>query len=163
MDAILKQRLLVTLVSLCIMSGTMNAQAGMLIEPGKIKNALPQVSIKPTDAGKLKTVPLQSSQKMVSVENETFIKKSFPMSPAEHKWLAYKGESLQSLMVRWAGYAGYQVVWDAPYDYQINASFELSGSFSGVIKQLFDEFGNSDRPMKIDIYNQQKLVHVGPL
>lgn len=65
--------------------------------------------------------------------------------------------------MRWAGYVGYQVVWDAPYDYPIKASFELTGNFPGVIKQLFDEFGDAERPMKIDIYNQQKLIHVGSL
>ncbi|HFW4298940.1 TPA: toxin co-regulated pilus biosynthesis Q family protein, partial [Salmonella enterica subsp. enterica serovar Birkenhead] len=151
MHATLKQRLSVTLISLCVIAGTINAQAGMLTKPGTIK-----------EAGKLKTVPVQPSLATVSVEHGKPEKKSVLVSPYEHKWQAYKGESLQSLMVRWAGYAGYQVAWDAPYDYQINASFEISGDFTGVIKQLFDEFSNSDRPMKIDIYNQQKLVHVSP-
>ncbi|WP_239043161.1 TcpQ domain-containing protein [Citrobacter freundii] len=85
------------------------------------------------------------------------------VAPASNYWIANRGESLQDLTVRWAELAGYQVVWDIPYDYHIDASFVLNGGFIDVIKKLYNEFGNSERPMKIDIYKQQKLIHVGSL
>ncbi|EBP3978175.1 toxin co-regulated pilus biosynthesis Q family protein (plasmid) [Salmonella enterica subsp. salamae] len=167
MDTIIKQQLSVTLISLCVVASLTNVHAGMLNGPGNINNAPHDVSTNSTNLGKLRTVSLQTPITSSSVELTKPEKKTVQMPPITpplgKTWLAYKGESLQSLTVRWADYVGYQVAWDAPYDYQINASFALSGDFPGVIKQLFDEFGNSDRPMKVDIYNQQKLVHVGPL
>ncbi|ECE3935457.1 hypothetical protein DAE39_21570 [Salmonella enterica] len=150
-----KQLFSFLLISFCVISGTIDAQARMLTAHGNVKEIKPQsISV---DSGKLKTVPL------VKAGNSERKSVSPVINPADHRWLAYKGESLQSLIVRWAGYVGYQVVWDAPYDYPIKASFELAGNFPGVIKQLFDEFGDAERPMKIDIYNQQKLIHVGSL
>lgn len=167
MDKIIKQQLSVTLISVCVVASLINAHAGMLNGPGHINDASHDVSTNLTEPGKARTVPLQpplSASSAVLKNTEKKAVQVLPLNrPAEQKWLAYKGESLQSLTVRWADYVGYQVAWDAPYDYQINASFVLSGDFPGVIKKLFDEFGNSDRPMKVDIYNQQKLVHIGPL
>ncbi|EAA5550576.1 hypothetical protein ZY50_22505 [Salmonella enterica subsp. enterica] len=157
MDIDLKQWLSVFLISFCVISGEINAQAGMLTKPGNIKKVFSQTKLQSIDSGKLKTAPFANAGK----SGRVFKPGSPVIKPVKHRWLAYKGESLQSLTVRWAEYVGYQVVWEAPYDYPINASFELTGDFPGVIKQLFDEFSDSERPMKIDIYNQQKLVHVG--
>ncbi|EKN6179119.1 hypothetical protein DVQ78_21365, partial [Yersinia enterocolitica] len=86
-----------------------------------------------------------------------------PRYSASTQWKAIAGESLQILTTRWSESAGYQIVWDVPYDYQIEAGFQLQGDFPQAITQLFDAFINSDRPMKVDIYKQQRLIHIAPL
>lgn len=86
-----------------------------------------------------------------------------PVKPDQQLWDSYAGESLQALVASWSAQVGYQMVWDVPYDYKIEASFTLNGTFEQAITQLFNAFISSDQPMKVDIYQQQKLIHVAPL
>lgn len=81
----------------------------------------------------------------------------------ESTWKAESGDSLQALITKWGNRAGYKVVWDVPFDYPIDASFEIKGDFSHATTELFNAFISSDRPMKVDIYKQQKLIHIGSL
>ncbi|EHJ2437152.1 TPA: TcpQ domain-containing protein [Salmonella enterica subsp. enterica serovar Bahrenfeld] len=141
----------------CFLSYVGSVDAGI-----KTKN---HDNIKSVDLGSMRSsTGVLDSISSLKTASEIAATKSKPIvAPASNYWIANRGESLQALTVRWAELAGYQVVWDIPYDYQIDASFVLNGSFIDVIKKLYNEFSNSDRPMKIDIYKQQKLIHVGSL
>lgn len=75
-------------------------------------------------------------------------------------WQAVPGQSLRQVAKTWASRAGYEVVWDAGFDYPVRASLRMDGDFIHAITGLFDAYAAADRPLSVDIYKEQKLVHV---
>ncbi|NII55590.1 toxin co-regulated pilus biosynthesis Q family protein [Luteibacter sp. SG786] len=75
-------------------------------------------------------------------------------------WQAVPGQSLRQVAKTWASRAGYEVVWDAGFDYPVRASLRMDGDFINAITGLFDAYAAADRPLSVDIYKEQKLVHV---
>lgn len=78
------------------------------------------------------------------------------------QWSTQSGESLQSTVYQWSRRAGYEVVWDAPYDFPVMASIVLSGSYESALAKLFNAYAASERPLKVDVFRSQKVVHVEP-
>ncbi|EAV3919150.1 toxin co-regulated pilus biosynthesis Q family protein [Salmonella enterica] len=78
------------------------------------------------------------------------------------QWASQGGDSLKNTVYRWSQLAGYKVVWDAPYDFPIMANVILSGSYESALTELFNAYAESERPLKVDIFHSQKLVHIEP-
>ena len=75
-------------------------------------------------------------------------------------WQAAPGQSLRQVTQGWAARAGYEVVWDADFDYPVRATLRMDGDFINAMTGLFNAYAAADRPLSIDIYKEQKLVHV---
>lgn len=75
-------------------------------------------------------------------------------------WQALPGQSLKEVTATWAGMAGYELVWDAGYDFPIRAALQMQGDFVGAMTSLFNAYAAADRPLLVDIYKEQKLVRV---
>jgi type IV pili sensor histidine kinase/response regulator len=67
---------------------------------------------------------------------------------------------LRDVVADWTEHAGYQLVWDASYDFPIRASISVDGDFVEAMTKLFDAYATADRPLLVDIYKEQRLVHV---
>ncbi|WP_174991118.1 MULTISPECIES: toxin co-regulated pilus biosynthesis Q family protein [Pandoraea] len=85
-----------------------------------------------------------------------------PAAPgvAQRIWVAPAGTSLKAIVAEWAGKERYELVWDASYDYPIVATVKIQGDFVSAISQIFDSYATADRPLSVDIYQGQRLVHV---
>lgn len=85
-----------------------------------------------------------------------------PASEAQNSdaWQALSGQSLRDAAAAWSSRAGYELVWDADYDFPIRANVRLKGDFVHVLTNLFNAYASADRPLTVDIYKEQKLVHV---
>lgn len=81
---------------------------------------------------------------------------------ATSKWEVLQGASLQDGLKRWADAMGYELVWDAPYDFPIRASLVFDGDFVAAVTKLFDAYREAGRPLQVDIYKEQRLVRVFP-
>ncbi|ANI21653.1 hypothetical protein AB870_16040 [Pandoraea faecigallinarum] len=81
---------------------------------------------------------------------------------ATSKWEVLQGASLQDGLKRWADAMGYELVWDAPYDFPIRASLVFDGDFVAAVTKLFDAYRDAGRPLQVDIYKEQRLVRVFP-
>lgn len=81
-----------------------------------------------------------------------------PASMAQ--WSANAGDTLHETVEKWAQTASYQIVWDASYDFPIRAGFHLEGDFFQALKQLFEAYERADRPLRVDVYKAQNLVHI---
>lgn len=84
-------------------------------------------------------------------------KKMMPILPI---WSATQGQTLREVIENWAQQAGYQLVWDANYDYPIRAKLQFNLPFIDAIQRLFNAYLFADRPFLVDVYQHQKLVYV---
>ncbi|OCQ53409.1 Toxin co-regulated pilus biosynthesis protein Q [Photorhabdus australis subsp. thailandensis] len=80
--------------------------------------------------------------------------------PVAAVWIATPGQTLRDVTQEWANKSGYQVVWDASYDFPIRAGLRFNGSFIHAVSELFEAYAMANRPFTVDIYQEQRLVHV---
>jgi len=62
-----------------------------------------------------------------------------PQAVAE-VWAANRGDSLRTVLEDWSKRANVQVTWQAEYDYPLQASVNLSGSYQDVVRRLLMGF-----------------------
>jgi len=55
-------------------------------------------------------------------------------------WTATRGESLRTVLEAWSKRANVQLTWQAEYDYPLQASVNLSGSYPDVVRRLLMGF-----------------------
>lgn len=82
------------------------------------------------------------------------------MPTSAKSWHASAPSSLRQVAQSWAEQGGYQLVWDADYDYPIRASLDIRGGFVDAIGNLFDLYTFAERPLRVDLYQEQRLVRV---
>ncbi|WP_445374437.1 toxin co-regulated pilus biosynthesis Q family protein [Photorhabdus tasmaniensis] len=81
-------------------------------------------------------------------------------APLAAVWTATPGQTLRDVTQAWASRSGYEVVWDASYDFPIRAGLHFKGTFIQAMSELFDAYTMANRPFTVDIYQEQRLVHV---
>lgn len=102
--------------------------------------------------------PVMRTPSMVSEPSTPMVvKRIMPTLPS---WSAAQGQTLRQVVENWAQQAGYQLVWDANYDYPIRAKLQFNLPFIEAIQRLFNAYLFADRPFLVDVYQQQKLVYV---
>ncbi|MER2473597.1 toxin co-regulated pilus biosynthesis Q family protein [Photorhabdus laumondii] len=98
---------------------------------------------------------------LVSLSNVAVYATPMPTSvPLAVVWTATSGQTLRDVIQVWASRSGYEVVWDASYDFPIRANLRFSGTFIQAVSALFDAYTMANRPFSVDIYQEQRLVHV---
>ncbi|AKH64635.1 MULTISPECIES: toxin co-regulated pilus biosynthesis Q family protein [Photorhabdus] len=80
--------------------------------------------------------------------------------PVAAVWTATPGQTLRDVTQAWASKSGYEVVWDASYDFPIRAGLRFDGTFIQAMTGLFNAYAMAHRPFTVDIYQEQRLVHV---
>ncbi|WP_052942157.1 toxin co-regulated pilus biosynthesis Q family protein [Chromobacterium violaceum] len=113
--------------------------------------------------------PVVAAEPSLPLETITLPETSAPVAeslpaeqamPAADAWLAERGQSLRTVAQQWARKAGYELVWEADYDFPIAAALRFDGDFLDAMQKLFDAYAAADRPLVVNIYQEQKLVHV---
>jgi len=59
-------------------------------------------------------------------------------------WAATKDQTLREVLKSWAYTAGIDLSWQSEYDYPLQASVSLTGSFEGAVRQLLVGFENAE-------------------
>ncbi len=63
-------------------------------------------------------------------------------------WRAGRGQTLMEVLQAWSDQAGVQLYWDSKYDYPLQASLALSGSFEDAVRVILEGFdGASPQPV----------------
>jgi len=75
-------------------------------------------------------------------------------------WTALPGDSLRDAVQIWSQREGWQVEWDAQIDYDIVAALTYRGSYLDAIRGIFKAHAGAERPLLVDLYPNQKLIHV---
>lgn len=70
-------------------------------------------------------------------------------------WTANKGDTLQSVLEDWCNRANVELSWQAEYDYPLQASVSLSGSFESAVRTLLAGFQEASPQPTGYLYNNQ--------
>jgi len=80
-----------------------------------------------------------------------------PPSGGGDMWRASSGEMLKKVLEDWGRMAGVEVSWQAEYDYPIQASVSLSGSFESATRALLSGFQDAQPQPVGYLYNNQSV------
>lgn len=83
-----------------------------------------------------------------------------PPAPELPVWTALPGDSLRDAVQIWSQREGWQVEWDAEIDYDIVAGLSYRGTYLEAIRGIFKAHAGAERPLLVDLYPTQKLIHV---
>lgn len=79
----------------------------------------------------------------------------YAQDKAVSAWTANKGDTLQSVLEDWSKRANVELSWQAEYDYPVQASVSLSGSFEGAVRSLLAGFQDANPQPVGYLYNNQ--------
>jgi hypothetical protein len=82
---------------------------------------------------------------------------------AEPSWeIAPADRTLGTALARWAVRAGWQLVWELPVDYAVDARTQLSGSFEEAVAVVAKGMEGAEMPLKAIFYAGNKVLRVVP-
>ncbi|KVN33038.1 pili assembly chaperone [Burkholderia stagnalis] len=68
--------------------------------------------------------------------------------------------TIRGVLSRWARTAGWQLVWDAPVDFSIDAQATLRGSFEDALQALVASLGRTSTPIQAILYQGNHVLRV---
>lgn len=68
--------------------------------------------------------------------------------------------TIRGVLSRWANTAGWQLVWDAPVDFSIDAQATLRGSFEDALQALVASLGRTSAPIQAILYRGNHVLRV---
>jgi hypothetical protein len=73
-------------------------------------------------------------------------------------WCLTQGDTLSRDMQHWAEQAHWNVKWNSDYDYSIDNSFCISGSYQKALNTIAKSYQSANRVLRLDIYPHQSVV-----
>lgn len=113
------------------------------------KSAAAAPETPPADAPKIEATPVPATSHAVTIVAE-------PMLP---EWLLTPG-SLHVQLEGWAGRAGYQLVWNADTDLDMQSRASFRGNFVAAITQLFEGLHAAGFPLRATLYPANNVLEV---
>lgn len=113
------------------------------------KSAATAPETPPADAPKIEATPVPATSPAVTIVAE-------PMLP---EWLLTPG-SLHVQLEGWAGRAGYQLVWNADTDLDMQSRASFRGNFVAAITQLFEGLHAAGFPLRATLYPANNVLEV---
>jgi hypothetical protein len=68
--------------------------------------------------------------------------------------------TLSGALKVWAARAGWQVLWEAPVDYAVEADTSIDGSFEFAVETVTKSMETAEIPLKAIFYNGNKILRV---
>lgn len=87
----------------------------------------------------------------------------FPVPPAEvsRKWeLRVADRTVKNALARWAKEASWQLVWDVPVDFSIDADATVTGTFEEALQSAVHALDKSDTPVQAILYRGNKVLRI---
>lgn len=69
-------------------------------------------------------------------------------------------KTINSTLSRWAATAGWQLLWELPVDYSIDAKTTIHGTFTQAVEAVAKSMGKTEYPMKVIFYSGNKVLRV---
>lgn len=113
------------------------------------KSAAAAPETPPADAPKIEATPVPATSPAVTIVAE-------PMLP---EWQLTPG-SLHVQLEGWAGRAGYQLVWNADTDLDMQSRASFRGNFVAAITQLFEGLHAAGFPLRATLYPANNVLEV---
>ncbi|AIY39637.1 PilL domain protein [Collimonas arenae] len=82
-------------------------------------------------------------------------------SQATQKWeMLASDRTLNAALARWSRSAGWQMVWELPVDYSIDAHASISGTFEDAIAAVSRSMEQAEVPMNAIFYDGNKVLRI---
>jgi len=88
---------------------------------------------------------------------------SFPVSASEtaRTWrLAVADGTVKTALTRWAKDAGWQLVWEVPVDFGIDADATVTGTFQDALETVVRALDKGDTPIQAIFYKGNKVLRI---
>lgn len=126
--------------------------------------ALPEPAMKPLPE---KPLPLAEAKKATSQAAPITPIAAAPVSaPLPHEAYVPQSEwsiepgSLRAQITAWTARAGYQLVWKASHDYDMDSHARFQGDFVGAVKNLFTGLQHAGFPLRVTLYKGNNVMEV---
>ena len=84
-----------------------------------------------------------------------------PLPAPVHTWrLELSDHTVKTALTRWAKEAGWQLVWDAPVDFGIDASATVTGSFEDALQSVVQALQKTETPIQAILYRGNKVLRI---
>lgn len=88
---------------------------------------------------------------------------SAPAAPAAggERWdIVIADRTLNAAMARWAAAAGWQLLWELPVDYAVQAQTTVPGKFEDAVTVIVNSMEGAEIPMKAVFYSGNKVLRI---
>jgi hypothetical protein len=83
-----------------------------------------------------------------------------PATPAPAWEVMLVDKTVKSSFERWASISGWQVSWELPVDYPIDAKASITGSFEEAVEVVVKSIAHAETPMKAIFYAGNKVLRI---
>jgi hypothetical protein len=131
------------------------------LEAGKGDTAAPSKARKTTRRGK------SAVEKATIVTTTAAVAASPLAAPAPtpaagiDRWdIVVADRTLNAAMARWAAAAGWQLLWELPVDYAVQAQTTVPGKFEDAVTVVVNSMEGAEIPMKAIFYSGNKVLRI---
>lgn len=83
-----------------------------------------------------------------------------PPKPAQTWEIVPTDKTLNAALARWAANAGWQLVWELPVDYAVEARTVVPGTFEEAVGMVARSMEGAEIPMKAIFYSGNKVLRI---
>ena len=119
------------------------------LEPAPVKQALAELT--PSKVGQ------QAEQPAPKLSEPELSQKEAP--PLPEAWAVRPG-GLQEQVATWCQRSSYQLAWKASHDYRLESHAAFQGTFLGAVQKLFSGLHKHGVPLRVTLYEENKVLEV---
>jgi len=112
----------------------------------------------PAGAMPAKAVP--AAEPVRTVEAAVPVPAPAPSAPAQAWEIVPADKTLNAALARWAAAAGWQLLWELPVDYSVDARTTIHGSFEEAVTMVARSMESAEIPMKAIFYNGNRVLRI---
>lgn len=84
-----------------------------------------------------------------------------PAAPVIASWEIRSGDrTLNAALARWAANAGWQLLWEVPVDYAVEADTSIPGTFEQAVEVVTRSMGTAEIPLKAIFYKGNHVLRI---
>lgn len=84
-----------------------------------------------------------------------------PERDARRTWrIELSDRTMRTALARWAQAAGWQLVWEAPADFGIDAEASVTGTFDDALRSVVGALAHSNAPIQAILYRGNKVLRI---
>jgi hypothetical protein len=141
------------------LSGQAAAQAAIEPAPRNEATAAPgkaQAGKKPLRAGRAKKAGGAGASVLAAVPVAARY-----VPGTERDWdISVTDKTLNATMARWAALAGWQLLWELPVDYAVEARTRVHGTFEDAVGIVADSMESAEIPMRAVFYQGNRVLRI---
>lgn len=83
-----------------------------------------------------------------------------PSEPIRSWHLSLSDHTVKTVLTRWAKEDGWQLVWDVPIDFGVDADATVTGTFEQALEAVVEALKKSDTPIQAVLYRGNKVLRI---